>query len=445
MKMKMKSKATTFSVEVTFFYERKTIEIPCKVDEKMTNIFQKFINKLNSSSTVNDFDFFYEEKKLDNNTKILKDILKKNREIAIFVEKKSRIIKCPKCICNDSIISIDNYHLTFSGCKYNHTVNRLFNEYKESQKIDLSQIVCSKSGCTKNQRDDPQDFYKCLTCTKSLHHTKYYCNKHSLEHDKSHIKIKYDEKNYYCEKYFHKFIKYCFTCKRNLCHDCLDEHKEHETIDYNTISPNIKEIKEDISKIKGKINDLRHIIEDIKESLDGSMKIFEKYCEIANDIIEKYELFNKKSKNYRILKSIYNLKNSNKKIIEDLETIIKGSNLKNKINTLIDIYQSDRNNYREGSYNIIKKEDNDKGLMEWVKQKKSNINNINNINIINDLNDVNDNDNNDINDIDDETQSITNENKNEDNVIILRIYRTEEKQKKFKKFSPKIKYDLYKK
>ena len=195
--MKKKIKDIIVTVTVTFFYERKTIEIQCSFEEQMINIFQSFAKKLNPSFTINDFDFFFEGRKLDNNSTENLNFLSKKSKIPIFVEKRSRIIRCPKCICNDSIINIENYHLTFSGCKYNHNVNRLFNEYNECQRIDLSQIVCSKSGCPNNQRDDPKDFYKCLTCTKSLRHTKYYCYKHSLEHDKTHIKIKYDEKNYY--------------------------------------------------------------------------------------------------------------------------------------------------------------------------------------------------------------------------------------------------------
>ena len=41
------------------------------------------------------------------------------------------------------------------------------------------------------------------------------------------------------------------------------------------------------------INFLRYIVENIKEELDGAVKIFERYNEIAKDIINKYELYNK--------------------------------------------------------------------------------------------------------------------------------------------------------
>ena len=68
---------------------------------------------------------------------------------------------------------------------------------------------------------------------------------------------------------------------------------------------------------------LRIIIDYIKRNLlDGAMKIYDNYCEILNDVIEKYELFNKEYKNYGVLKNFLNLKKYNKIIINDLEGVI---------------------------------------------------------------------------------------------------------------------------
>ena len=339
-------------IKVNFFYERRTIQIQSTDAEEMSIIFKKFLNKLNSNLTINDFNFFYEGHKLSLDSTISKNnFIKKDEEIIIFAERKLGIIKCPKCICNDCIIKIENYRLTFSGCKYNHIENLIFDQYEQSQKLETSKIVCSTNGCKRNLGNS--DFYKCLNCTKLLGHTKYYCNKCTSLHDKSHTTIKYDEKNYYCEKYFHKFVMYCFTCKKNLCQDCVDEHKDHKTKSFDLMSPNIKEIKGTLKKIKENIGNLRHIIEDIKESLDGAMNLYEKYCEISYDIIEKYELYNKNLKNYRILKSIHNLEKSTGKIKDDLNRIVNEKNLKDKICELIDIYQGDRNDYKDGINNKI--------------------------------------------------------------------------------------------
>ena len=97
------------------------------------------------------------------------------------------------------------------------------------------------------------------------------------------------------------------------------------------------------------------------------MNLYEKYCEISYDIIEKYELFNKNLKNYRILKSIHNLEKSTGKINDDLNRIVNEKNLKDKICELIDIYQGDRNDYKDGINNKINNNnDSDDDLYEKI-------------------------------------------------------------------------------
>ena len=75
------------------------------------------------------------------------------------------------------------------------------------------------------------------------------------------------------------------------------------------------------------------------------MKIYENYCEILNDVIEKYQLNNKEFKNYGILKTFFNLKKSNKAIIDDLDIIFKEDSYKNKIDSLVIMFQNKWNNY----------------------------------------------------------------------------------------------------
>ena len=351
----------TKEAKITFIYEKKTIQIFGSVEDELSKFFERFVAKLNANSSIYDYEFFYEGKKLTNFTNIQKsNIIKNKNEFTISVFKKTKKVKCPKCICNDCILKINNYHLSFYGCKYKHRENKIFDGYQDSQKIDLSQIVCSKNSCGKNQSDDPKDFYKCLTCTKLLHRTKYFCNDCSKAHDQTHIKIKYDDKNYYCEQHFNRLIKYCFTCKQDLCEECENEHKknEHKIKSYESMIPNLKEIKESLDKIKINIDFLGHIVDDIKEIIDRAMKIYEKYSDIAGDIIEKYELNNKKFKNFCILKTLHNLKNSNFQIIDDLDDIINASELKNKINNLIDIFQGDRDKYKDIS-NTVENETNE--------------------------------------------------------------------------------------
>ena len=147
------------------------------------------------------------------------------------------------------------------------------------------------------------------------------------------------------------------------------------------MSPDLIEIKNNLNKIKEKINNLGIIIAGIKKNLDGAMKMFENYYKIANDIVEKYELYNKELKNYRILKSFLNLKKSNMKIIKDLDEIINGKENKDKAYKLMDIYKTDRDIYNNfKSKEILIKEDEYKG---WEKERaiKGINNNITNQNL----------------------------------------------------------------
>jgi len=90
---------------VKFCYGKKIFKIQCTVEEKVEKIFQRFAKELNCNININDFDLFYEEKKINNDSTVLK--LTGNKEIKnsiiVFLQRKSKIIKCPHCISNDTI------------------------------------------------------------------------------------------------------------------------------------------------------------------------------------------------------------------------------------------------------------------------------------------------------------------------------------------------------
>ena len=372
------------SAIVHFAYEKRTIDIQCLSEEELSHIYQKFATKINPNLGGNEFDFFYNGSKLSSNLKNLNEsIFQGKKEIIIFVEKKSKFVKCPICVYNNCMIDIDNYVINFYGCKYNHIDCKVFNSYPETQKINLSKILCDNVGCDdKNQSNDPEDFYKCITCSKSLSHTQYYCSLHSKEHDKNikqkHFQIKYGLRNYYCDKHEKKFIKYCFECRQNLCENCSDDHKNHSIKEYDSISPNINDFKDSLDKIKDKIEQLKIIIDYIKKHyLDRPLKIFNDYCEILYDIIEKYELYNVEFKNYEVLKNFLNLKKSNKKIMDDLDKIINEENYQNKANYLINIFLNEQKNYKNNTKNLNNlinkyenKSDYSNDLMEWEGKNK---------------------------------------------------------------------------
>lgn len=113
--------------------------------------------------------------------------------------------------------------------------------------------------------------------------------------------------------------------------------------------PDIIEIKKNLEDIKQRTKNLKIIVAQIKNMMDHSLKIIEKYYDIAQDIIGKYESYNKKLKNFQVLETIRCLSDSNKEIMNDLNKIISENKTKedwiNKCKILIEIFKCDREFY----------------------------------------------------------------------------------------------------
>ena len=383
----------TFKVE-----ERKIDEIPiqCKIDDKMKEIFSAFTTKVNSN--LYDLEFYYNGKRINSDSNQTFRNLTDNNNISninINVIKRSKIIKCPKCICNNCIIKVENYKLKFSNCfhygkEHDNTMNLL--DYDQSQKIDFIQIECNS--CEKNQNNYLEDFNKCLECSKDLEHARYYCHDHSLNHINVHSAdnlIKYNEKYYYCSKHKKKFISYCKKHKLNLCEDCENEHKTqcNSKIKKFAHSLNLTSIKNQLKEIQQKTEKLKHVVVDeIKKMMNKAIQMIEKYQYIANDIIAKYELNNKNTNltNYQVLKNIKNLKISNQEFLDDLNELTnqksdnKRLNWISKCSKLIDIYYCYRGHNENNNIEIKKDYSESSATDEELEEKKEEkINNNENI------------------------------------------------------------------
>ena len=169
-----------------------------------------------------------------------------------------------------------------------------------------------------------------------------------------------------------------FNVKKNLCNDCTDEHlknhKEHQIKNLDLLVPEDKELeglKDSLKEIKRNIECLQIIINDLYHVLNGVFKEYRNYYFIAKHIIEKYELFNKEEKAYKsftIFKSLRNLKFSNIKLLEDLNSIINEKDLLERTKKLIEPY-----NTRKKKYCPIKdlnKEDDDDWFKEVCEREK---------------------------------------------------------------------------
>ena len=341
-------------LKVNFFYQNNTFQILCSSNDEMVEVLGKFKAKLNPTSSIHDYEYYYQGKEIISYESTLAKNLKINssttKDITISVKRRVRICKCPKCKCNDCIINLSNYQCAFYGCKYDknkeHEVITVYDNYKNFQNINYSEIRCHTNGCEKNLENEQYDFYKCLTCSKRDKIAKYFCNECKLKHKNTHILVKYDEKNYYCGEHFEPYEKCCLTCTKDLCKGCEDEHSGHEISTYTEMTTSVDGLRASLKKIKENIDTLEEVIENIKYNLDGTKRIYKRYYNISLDIIKKFETFNKSTKNYRILRTVRNLKFSNKQVLDNLDKIINEKELQNKCSIIIETYLSKENLYK---------------------------------------------------------------------------------------------------
>ena len=187
-------------VRATFIYHDRAINVQCSSEDEMSKLFESFINKLGIESKITDYIFIYNGNELDHNTTIAKNkYLCGKKEVNIITHKKVRIIKCPKCESNDCIVNLRNYIALFYGCKFGHTHSVIYDNYNNTLANDLNQVKCTI--CNEVYNRAFSEFYRCFTCAEMFGHPRYFCNKCISQDPKEHIKVKYDEQNYYCRNH----------------------------------------------------------------------------------------------------------------------------------------------------------------------------------------------------------------------------------------------------
>ena len=232
------------------------------------------------------------------NKKILGHIMseseKRNKKITILVcslegtqvekglcQVKSKDIICPKCqeLCE---MKIKKYKIILCDCKNGHIIKDIkFNEFEQTQKIDISKIKCDKCKNKNKANTYNNEFYKCIECNMNL------CPLCKTIHEKIHkIITNYDDKNYICKKHKETLIKYCEHCKLDICSSCVNEHKNHK----------IKSYEDKFNDIRKKMQKLKYVIKRLKVNLEKIIEIFnvlnnnmEIYYNFNNNIIKNYE------------------------------------------------------------------------------------------------------------------------------------------------------------
>ena len=149
---------------VVFYYDQEKIIIQCKQDEKLKEVKKKFLTKCHEAQSKELF-FLCGGNKLDEEltfTEIAKNTGKDCDKINVLVEeikkeekssflKKSKNIICPECAEN-ARISLNEYKISLYECKNGHKKENIqLNEFKKTQYIDESAIICDNCKTNKSE------------------------------------------------------------------------------------------------------------------------------------------------------------------------------------------------------------------------------------------------------------------------------------------------------
>ena len=330
-------------IQIEFNYKQQFTKIQAQLNDKFQNVINSFIQKslLNPDSiyylangNVIDLEQTVENQmnemdKQNQKLKVLVYLIEEdNTNIQVLVNSKDIICS----LCHEPCrVKTKNYKLSLSGCVNKHKINNInIKDFPNTQKINISNIICEK--CRNNNKGNSanHEFYKCLTCKQNL------CILCRSNHVLNHKIINYDQKNYICQKHNEAFIKYCKGCKKNICFSCDEEHEGHNTIFLGDIRPNIEEIKNNLLQIKAEVesfnNEIKNMIKKLNE-LKDSINI---YFEIYNNLINSYE---RQNRNYQILQILKKF-DINNEIFKSIREINGITNIKDKLFNIIDLYNN---------------------------------------------------------------------------------------------------------
>ena len=312
--------------QVEFQYNGSITIIQCNENDKMKEICNKFVIKIGSE--INSLYFIYAGKMINYEltfNESLNDEDKEKNKMIILVnslndknrkEDKSIVyskdVICP--ICGEkSYIDIINYKISLYDCKNNHRMdNILIDEYEKTQYIEQAKIICDICKINKKSETYKNEFYKCNLCKVNL------CPICQNNHDKNHIIIRYDLRNYICDLHNCKYNAYCENCKNNICMECEQLHQNHNIIYFGKILPQSDAIKKQIEESRKNIDNFNNNINDIIKKLEKVKENIEKLYKINFDIINNYDV---KNVNYELLQNINKVHSFNINVIEDLNKI----------------------------------------------------------------------------------------------------------------------------
>ena len=329
--------------EVIFNYEGIETIIQCNKNDKMKEIINKYLIKIDKKEE--DLYFLYSSNEIKKELTFNEhsnniDKIRNKMNIIVYnnieipdkkIEEISKDIICPYCKEN-TLLDIKEFKINLSHCKNNHNKTLFLNEYKESQKICLNNIICDICQIHNKTKSYNNEFYICNICNKKI------CPLCKSIHDKNHVIINYDDRNYVCKKHNESFNKYCESCEENICIICENSHTNHHIIDFTKLLFDKNDLLKINEELKYSVDKFKYKIYIIKEILSQMVNVLDTYYKINNDIINNYNI---NKRNYYKLLNINKLKNNNEILIKDLKEIINNDNIPD----INDIFNFSFNNF----------------------------------------------------------------------------------------------------
>ena len=329
--------------KVDFTYNDDKFIVQCSNEDKMKDIISRFLTKagkerqnivfLYNGLMINEeLTFTQCANRLDRSRNYMNIVVVEGQSsVDDSVNlKKSNYIICPQCQEN-SILNINNFKLSITGCTKGHkTENLELKELEKTQLIDQSKIFCDNCHNSKSDTNENKFFF-CNNCKQKL------CPNCKDIHDNSHSDFikDYEESQFFCKVHFSEFICYCNDCKKDLCSSCQNEHEDHDINNFDNIMKNFTKMRDkELKDTKEKIYQIKTIINGMIYQLNHLNKNLDIYFEIYDNIVSNYDI--KKRNNY-VIENINNMKKYNDNFLGHITEILKDDNLKTQFVNIISL------------------------------------------------------------------------------------------------------------
>jgi prefoldin subunit 5 len=246
---------------------------------------------------------------------------------------KSKDVICPKCgeLC---LINFDECKVKLNSCKNKDEQLISLDEFIKTQLVNENKILCDICNKSNKGSTTEEKFWICGTCNKKI------CLLCKSAHDKDHILIEYNKKNYVCHKHNEPLKSYCEACQLNLCEKCNTEHdKDHKIISFEEIMPNIENVEKNLKELKKVIDTFNDQISEMLKMLNQVKNNMNIYYTINDNLLKNYD---NKNRNYKVLVNLNIINNDS--LAKDLNDIISEKDLCKKFSKINEIYEKLKKN-----------------------------------------------------------------------------------------------------